>query len=385
MSGTSWAPGSSRYNIAHEVGAVLKRARTPGEMPPKISADLRFARVEGAGAALALSGSGTGEDRMRVLDEIVDSLARPHSGKTDSVLSEDLLHLPDSRQAILLVVGSYVEANRVAERMNSMVSHDDPDVFLWRGRVCRLVADDDELDPEASAYEGDAREIPRALRLGDVSQFMTTRTRVLVVPLLSIERGHNIMNNAGTAAFSSVYFLVRPFPHPDSIDSAVHSINDWISRKLHPTTGFTELTASADSLEEAAQSFRKSARAEWWRLLNAKGGWKTLGDRRPVVTWDLLVVLMQVIGRLLRGDVGADVHFVDAAFAPHTAAEKPEDAKSSLLWSMHDVLAPYLGPHRRDDIGEADYFVAEALYGRLFEALAALVDGRPRVTGEVDR
>ena len=88
-------------------------------------------------------------------------------------------------------------------------------------------------------------------------------------------------------------------------------------------------------------------------------------------TWDQLVVMWQVIGRLVRGGAPARVVFVDAAFAPGeaglTATDTPE---TSLLLSMRQVLAPYFA----DDSGidPVDRSLVDNLYEPLYQALAGL-------------
>ena len=88
-------------------------------------------------------------------------------------------------------------------------------------------------------------------------------------------------------------------------------------------------------------------------------------------TWDQLVVMWQVIGRLVRGGVPARVVFVDAAFAPSEAGLTGADtADTSLLLSMRRGPRPLL--HRRirdrpDRTGPSSSTSTEPLYQALVD------------------
>jgi hypothetical protein len=94
-------------------------------------------------------------------------------------------------------------------------------------------------------------------------------------------------------------------------------------------------------------------------------------DEKRSFTWDQLVVMWQVIGRLVRGGVAARVVFVDAAFSPREAGLTAVDTPAtSLLLSMRQVLAPYFTGD--PGIDEIDRSLARFLYEPLYQALADL-------------
>jgi hypothetical protein len=85
------------------------------------------------------------------------------------------------------------------------------------------------------------------------------------------------------------------------------------------------------------------------------------------------VTIWQVVGRLVRGGQAAKVYFCDAAFAPKTAHRTDndlDDASTSLLLGMRDVLAPYFDPASAD----ADRHLVKALYQPLHQALSTMGD-----------
>ncbi|NUT53600.1 MAG: hypothetical protein HOV94_40880 [Saccharothrix sp.] len=351
LSGSSWAGSSSRYHLDVPVRALLAPERSEIE---RISSgnDFRFAPVHDGRTAIRVSGTPL-DGRPRALTRIVTRLAQSTDDHA-SVLEDELADIADDyRRRILLLVGSYDEAELVADTLHGMKR--------WRDKVFRLVPDDDE-NAEPGEHQAPV------LRRGDVDTLAMTPADILVAPLLAVERGHNILNEHRIAAIGSVFFLVRPSPRPDDLTLAVHAVNDWASR-VRRDGRFGAMAASAGSLDEAGRVFRSAARAQWRQVAGRSMAWRDLGDDRESVTWDLLVVIWQVIGRLVRGGVPARVSFVDAAFAPNLAIGQEDTAETSLLVSMHSVLDRYCSPNADPAIPGHERQLVRELYGPLWSAL----------------
>jgi hypothetical protein len=134
--------------------------------------------------------------------------------------------------------------------------------------------------------------------------------------------------------------------------------------------------------DDAGSDFRHEARQEWRRLLSRRYVYSQLSDwEKRSFAWDQLVTMWQVIGRLVRGGVPARVVFVDAKFAPETAAKLTPGTRTSaapahdgLLAQLHDILTPYFDPNadpaRFND--PADPALARLLYEPLYDALCGL-------------
>lgn len=358
MSATSWAGTSTRYHVHAPVDAVLRphddevtaildtTMRTqflywPGTTPPK---------------PLRLSGSGP-DDREKVLEQMLNQLAIPDRslGDAPSMLDAELADIDDpDRRRILLLVGSYAEAKHAARHLDSIPE--------WSGRVTQLVSDDADLDNSWMV-----------LRRGELTKFPDLGSEILVAPLLAVERGHNIVLPGGKAAIGSVYFLARPHPRPDDIALAIHAINDWAVRQIrNPARTFHTDARAAGTPDLAALAFRRRARQEWNRFLTRQVAWSSLTPTEKIsFTWDQLVVMWQVIGRLVRGGVPARVVCVDAAFAPRQAGFHAVDTPdTSLLASRRAVLDPYF----TDDPATTplDRSLVQALYEPLYRALGDL-------------
>jgi hypothetical protein len=226
-----------------------------------------------------------------------------------------------------------------------------------------LVRDDDSEVPPA-----DDTHAP-ALRRGDVANLALTEAQILVAPLLAVERGHNILDEERIqAAIGSVFFLAKPNPRPDDLLPAVFGINAWAVRALRNGL-FRSKVRQAPTVGEGARAYREVARKQWFRLLARSTTWRGLGVDRDQVTWDLLVLIWQVIGWLVRGGVEARVVFVDAAFAPNAASgsAEPDTPLTSLVYSMEQVLRPYF--ERVTAVSPAERQIVRALYMPLWEAL----------------
>jgi hypothetical protein len=362
MSATSWAGTSSRYHLHVPVGAILRPLDEEIQAVLKTEFRKEFLYWPDSDRPVKLSGCDP-EERPEALLQMLHQLAVPDRSLTDSVsmLDAELGEIEDpDRRRILLLVGSYVEARRAAEYLNQIPE--------WNGRVTLLISDDADADtawermPENSAV----RTLPR----GDVKSFAKVGGEILVAPLLAVERGHNIVLRDGKAAIGSVYFLARPHPRPDDISLAIQAINDWAVRQLRDDDGlFSQAALAAGTPDRAGTAFRRRARKLWNRFLTRRMAWSSLRDDEKVAfTWDQLVVIWQVIGRLVRGGVPARVVFVDAAFSPREAGFQATDTPdTSLLASMRGVLAPYFDDD--SDLSPIDRSLVRELYEPLYHAL----------------
>jgi hypothetical protein len=353
LSGTSWAGTSARYHIDVPVTAIL----TP---PSRELEAVRASRFEffplfagQSTSPIKVSGK-SGEQREVALQQMLAELANPGAGK--SILEQHRDSLPADRKRLLLVVGSYHEARLVANHLVSLRSG-------WQGQVLHLVADDEEFTDSWDGADG--------LRRADVHTLARTPAWILVAPLLAVERGHNILNENSQAAIGAAYFLVRPHPRPDDLSYVIQRVNRWATRQIR--TDFPVVNGDdRETLGRLATAFRSAGHREWRWLLNLKLAYSSLPVReREALAWTQLVTIWQVIGRLVRGGVPAEVYFCDAAFAP-TAARRAEnsteDASLSLLIGLREVLAPYFSPGCSDP----DKYLVETLYGCLHETLAKL-------------
>ncbi len=360
LSGTSWAGTSPHYDIQRPVAMVL-------DMPPferqaieestlefltfRYPADTQRSQLRGR--PITVSGLPPGERRQNALEALVRLLSERAESPFDasplpSRLERERDQLEPDRRRILLLVGSYAEANFVVQALLSFRKD-------WIGQVKLLVSDDE-------SFESSWVDPAHTQRRGDVDHFADDPDAwVLVAPLKALERGHNILNADGVAAFGAAYFLVRPHPRPQDIDYAIHAINRWAIANYARASDFADGRAAREfatgrratpeaTAADMGIAFRRMAQRQWYRLMSLHLSYSTIGPHdREALIWSQLVSIWQVIGRLVRGGRKARVYFIDAAFAPRTAHASDErdpadKITTSLLLGMRAVLRPYCDP-----------------------------------------
>ncbi|MEV4571612.1 hypothetical protein AB0K16_00015 [Nonomuraea jabiensis] len=382
MSGTSWAGASTRAHVLAPVAAVLMPSERSLDAVGKSRFATRFL-YDADGTPMSLSGT---DPRVRpaAARALAMRLGSPGRGGGASPLEEELALVgDDNRRRAILLVGSYKEANAVADTLHGL--------DRWRGKVRVLAADDADLDQSVRGTDPAVAEHAITLRRGDLAMFAEDyNAELLVAPLLAVERGHNILNTDRNAAFGTALFLARPHPRPDDLALAIFAVNDWVCRfvrdqrrpdnRTGPAT-FGELVAKAAGLDRAGLDFRHEARQEWRRLLSRRYVYSRLSPwEKRAFAWDQLVTMWQVIGRLVRGGVPARVVFVDASFAPKTAralspgATGPVPLEDGLLAALRSILTPYFdaGADSAAFPDPADPALARLLYQPLYNALSDL-------------
>jgi hypothetical protein len=271
-----------------------------------------------------------------------------------SDFDREFAQLDAHRQRILLVVGSYDEAEQVEHVLSEALGAAPGEAVV-------------ALIPDA---EGDLQlRRPQAkLRRSNVARLPSLPgVQFLVAPLQAIERGHNILVGQ-EAAIGSIYFLTRPMPVPGDLHVAIQKLNSWAMDAVP--------LCAAQTIGEAGVWLRSEADARWRHVSPASDRHGTyrgmeITDRTELL-WTQLVLIWQCIGRLLRGGVPARVHFVDAKWAEVRAGlmSGPDETEaSSMLVGFARLL--------RDTMNDADAArsaVAHALYGSFAQALDRLVE-----------
>ncbi|MGP2442413.1 hypothetical protein [Streptomyces sp. JW3] len=349
LSATSWAGNSPRYDVQVPVAGILA-SRTGDQVPLHQRIMLTYLPVRmqsSSGAAYAVTVSGKqGQDRLEALRELLAGLCRQQPGlrgPRKSRLEEIRDELPEGRRRVLLLVGSYREAEEVLRHLIRMRPE-------WADQILQMVPDDD-----SGSHHWSGRTIAR----GNVHAMAKQQDAwILIAPQLAIERGHNILNDDHVAALGAAFYLVRPHLHPEDLSYHVQTMNRWAVEEIRRTVP----SAGPDTaLGERARMFRELARRTWLDLLEGTLQYRATGAhsaQRRAMDWTNIVPLDQIIGRMLRGGATARVYFCDAAFDP-----KHDD---SMLVGMLDALDEALdGP---------DEAIASPLYRPLRQSLHTLVE-----------
>ncbi|GBF03888.1 hypothetical protein DAERI_010060 [Deinococcus aerius] len=357
-SATSWLEASTEYHVDKKPDYVLSpssdqvgtvRLYALPKLHPSTKKPLRF--------------SGGGPDREDNLRLMVRALAQPGAGdlsELQSAVASIRTELGKPRKAAL-VVNSYDQVRLVVEQIN--------DVNPSLGERTR----------------GVLRELPRGtlnyVLKGQVEELgQDPNVDVVVFPIAALGRGINIVfksddEDGGKAAVGSVYFLTRPHP-------AAGDLSLMVSLLAQRTQHLDHNVMAGLSLSEARQVYDVERYKTYKRISNllARPMSASRLDDRTLRNFaaNLLVPILQTIGRGMRKRMPVEVYFVDAAWAPNSAEGRPESERSSVLVLMRDVLEDCLAhadPDQRD--------VYHALYGVFLNAFRDVVN--LRLPGEGER
>jgi hypothetical protein len=343
LSGTSWAPKSYSYNVDIPVNAILNGHEAEAESIEKSKFKFEYTLINNN----PVNVSGTDLDvRIEKIKTIVNSLVKATGRIKKSKLEQELERLDEGRKRILLLVGSYAEAAAVKLYLDSILKADGA---IKRDEVSLLVRDDEEISEE---------DISR----GDVTKFGNMNKKILIAPLMALERGYNILNEDNKAAIGSVYFLVRPMPVPNDLSIVINKINSEAIKKLN-------YKKSKDILEHMRWvKYNRDESLRTMQTLLVKSerlGYKQLDcEARDGLCMTLFVTMCQVIGRLIRGGCEARVHFCDAKFAPNTVINKEDTESTSILVGIIKTVDKLL---KSEDIIERE--LAEKLYYPFYKGL----------------
>jgi len=286
--------------------ANSKYAFWPKKDPQNITAHLRF-----SGAKMT--------QRERIVKSIADQLLRNGvlSDVEQAIKTNDIVDGVGRKAAF--VVNSY-------EQCELLFSHIQANYAGWRGRLRYLVK------PTLTGTLNDAAVTAAEVeKLGDDQSW-----DLLIFPMNAIGRGVNIVYRFGPrqdkAMLGSLFFLTRPHPRGDSLqliqglvgrasenfdshrfDSTAQAL-DTLRAARHDTVGMIEYLLRMPLMSQALGKFAE-----------------------PFVA-DQMIIILQTIGRAMRGDCPAFVYFVDAAWAPKSAMDQIDTERTSMLVMMQSIL-----------------------------------------------
>ena len=318
LSGTSWAPKSYSYHIDRKVDAILNGNEDEAKAIEGSEFTLDYILVDNK----AVEVSGTDLDkRVEKIKQIINGLIKTTGRSKKSKLVQEIERLEENRKRILLLVGNYSEAAEIKKYFDEVLPNNGE---IKRSDICLLVRDDGE--------EISDEDITR----GDVTEFGIMDKKILIAPLMALERGYNILNEESKAAIGSVYFLVRPMPVPNDISIIISKINSKTIGMLN--NKYSE--SISDHIEWVKSNRDESLRLMQELLIKSERlGYKQLNsNEREALCMTLFVTMCQVIGRLIRGGCKARVHFCDAKFAPNTVKNEYDNEKTAILVGIIKTL-----------------------------------------------
>lgn len=344
-SATSWLERASEYHVDKSPDMVLS-ARKPQLGPVR----LYFQPKPHPVTKRPLRFSGGGYEREDNLRHMVTALALPGPGGSsdlERVVRAVRTDLGKARKAAL-VVNSYDQVRLVVEQIRA--------VNPRLGERTRGVLRDLPSDQSRNHYvlRGQAEGLGHAV---DVD--------VLVFPLGALGRGTNIVftgddADKGRAAIGSIFFLTRP--HPAAGDLSL--MLSLLARRTECLDAEDLRTLSLSEVNQLFDQRRYDVFRQIARLVSRPMSASQLDDETlRAFAANLLVAVLQMVGRGMRQAMPVEAYFVDAAWAPNSAEGRPDTPRTSILVAMREVLDTCLSTPDRD---QRDVY--QALYGIFAEA-----------------
>ena len=306
LSGSSWAPGSYEYHVNRPVNYILDAGADK-------RAFLERTHFSESGFPERVSGS-SGDKKNETLSALTRKTA-------DWVIQEY------ERKAgkILLVVNSYEQTAITQDALRSELNRNG---YQDKIKVYRMIRDNTE-DSDVS----DSLTIKR----GEVHKFAKMDADILIAPAMAIERGHNIVDDAGHSALGAVFFMVRPLPVPDDLQERGSKLNGYIEAHCQREAAETAFSYNLRARNEAVRQ---------WAIMNQRGshGLNELSEERQRdIVATLFVLILQIFGRLARVTdttrPEAHVCFMDGAFRRLVDRPKGFDCLNRLRDYLKELIS----------------------------------------------
>ncbi|MBX3585876.1 MAG: hypothetical protein KF796_04465 [Ramlibacter sp.] len=369
VSGTSWAGGrgataSPTYDLQVPVAGIL----TQPAKERKAIEQSQYQLLSILGEPTRVSGRDPRERKL-TLQRMAVGLVKA-GASAQSILSRRWSELADKpqyemgrRRRALLVTNNYDDARLVANALAGEAKARHLVYCLVPDSLARSRETHKHAVAADTSYSHTVVWLPRS----QIEEFGASPAEsILVAPLGPASRGHNIVtaDDVPVAAISSIYFLHRPFPRPDSLDRFTGLIN----RVAHDiTTGALAPNEQVASMRAHSDWASRTLRSTVDRGFALRTSYQAMSnDAREQYAWDLLTSVWQTIGRGIRGGVPVYVAFCDERFSPGLFAGKLDTAHSSCLVQIKETLTKAVSQ------GD-DRKTAQSLYGPFNDALTSML------------
>lgn len=320
-SATSMLEPSPSYHVHEGPHYVLRRPNAGIGWSRSRYEFLPLKHPQDSRKTLFFSGSRLSQ-RDQILQHMVDQLLV--DGELSVVESAIAQNDVDGgvRRKAAFVVNSYEQCRLVYEHIRS--HHP-----AWRSRVRVLVRGG--VLSDAGVMAEHAITASEVERLGKDDGW-----DLFIFPMSAIGRGVNIVfgrgPRAGRAMIGSVFFLTRPHPKTDSLSF----LQGIVARE---SEAFDR--QRFDSLPQALRALRQGRSELSFKvrqLLRMQQSARSLGPYAEQFVADQMIMILQTIGRAMRGDCPAFIYFVDGAWAPMSAIGQADTPRTSMLLMMREIL-----------------------------------------------
>lgn len=309
-SATSWIPQSEKFHISIKPKYVLKSfSETVKNLE---QSEVYFAPVSYENEPTRYIKVSGNSRNYYALEQIIEKYC---IGNEESYLQRILDDLPPLRNNLLIVVGSYDEVEIVKDKFDTFP--------YWSTKTVRLVGDyETSTDPSGTVSRS------------EVESMLYTGKRILIAPLLSIERGYNILNRESKSYFGGIMFLKRPIPIPYDYSIQISLMNATALQVYNRLTEYEKWHEFGDF------AYKKTKAIEDWYFKNQTYFVKTDEKWKEYVIATMTVLIWQAIGRTIRGHQDTKIYFVDGSFVSQVKDNQLSvlDNENSFIVKMRDFL-----------------------------------------------
>lgn len=334
LSGTSYLPQSKRYDLGIKPHYLLRRQ---GQKNVEIKYEVYYPKDK-KNKPIQVSGIEEGFKESNLKTSIGFMLQ-------DKIRDEDyfdrlLDESPEDRKRILLLVNSYDQCDYVFNELKSKPG--------LQGKVFKLI--------NKTNSDSEKGEWPRQ----KLSSFPMSKGVILIAPVLAMERGHNILNKSGVAAFYTAIYLVRPYPIPYDLLDYAALLNSEAMESYDENINDKDFSVQVKNIKKQAYISRDN-------FFNSSYAYRHMKPEfRKNLIANVYVSMHQVESRLVRGDVPARVIFTDASFLPILDNGEKNTEETSMLLGMQTLFDEEL------NFGGVKAQLLEELYGPRIEGLKNL-------------
>lgn len=347
LSGTSNIEKSPKYNIELPIGCLLhkrnaKKPRLNMFFPTPVVSTIsgtKYTEVENS------------------LNILADNLFNARIDTANKGYLRNVLErLPEGRKRVLFALGSYKDCSTFSNRLNKYM---DGSYSLVR---------------TGEAKGNDFNEIERG-KIEDIAKY---NIKALSIPL-QIGRGYNIITEVSevvdlidetnvdtpkksVAAIGATFFVKRPYYVPNDVYTMVSWVNCAYIKMIER---YRKREYSEFDL------FYSSLIGKLYKVLSEFDnifGYQSLSKlNRDKLLGDTLVDVFQLACRIIRGDVDAEIHFIDSSFAPNTASANVnyDSERTSMIIGWRNMVKNMI--ESPDDLAKGE--INKELYYMLLRGL----------------
>ncbi|GAA0950920.1 hypothetical protein [Nonomuraea longicatena] len=285
LSATSYFPGAPHHHVFTEPTWFVPDTDASG-------VTIHDARVYTGDGAVRISGV-QGRQRELNLADVGEGLYRLKlAGRLRDLAAQRVARGTPGRDRILVATTSYDSALILAEGM------------LRAGAPQGSLALLSRAGQEYTARDTRWHVLPA----DRVQTFPETGAEILIAPLALVERGVNILDGE-VSALGAIYMVVRPIPILDEPAELLGHINHrlWSDTLRTDPDARDALDRLDERMKQAGRHFEEIVRsAQYFRSLPE---WVQLG-----IVAEIMIGLIQLVGRARRGGTPGEVYLVDDAF-----------------------------------------------------------------------